>query len=237
MGVKIRSGAKVDALELITNKVRSIKVGGGGGIAHSEGGASKRLVDCRGRSGEFVDELQFMWVDSDFFDYFVTSFEFEVDKGVIAPETPKVVAEQTFTNKSDIVQHQSFGFSESIANRSTFQHEHGFQLKVGKEFTAGVPFVANGKISVEATTSHVWKFGEANTTKKDYKHTFKVACPPHSVVVSQAIVMTATMNIPYKMRVSNAAGDSKESSGVWNGVSTYHLQQKVIQHPLYGCNH
>merc|ERR1712139_559537 len=63
--VKIRSGAQVDALELITNKVRSIKVGGGGGIAHSEGGASRLLVDCRGRSGKYVDELQFMWVDSD----------------------------------------------------------------------------------------------------------------------------------------------------------------------------
>eukprot|EP01084_Bolivina_argentea_P051358 94472_1 len=59
--VDVRSGLFIDYIRLSTNKSRHVDVGGNGGSPNSEG-INQILVDCKGRCGDFVDQLQFMWV-------------------------------------------------------------------------------------------------------------------------------------------------------------------------------
>eukprot|EP01084_Bolivina_argentea_P312751 541478_1 len=63
--VKVRSGDLIDRIEIITNKGRSISIGGFGGIEHSDGGDNKALVDCKGRVGDWIDQIQFRWAEPD----------------------------------------------------------------------------------------------------------------------------------------------------------------------------
>lgn len=59
--VEIRSGAWIDRLVLHTTLGRSIIAGGNGGGYHQEGDGNSVLIDCKGRSGAFVDQIQFLW--------------------------------------------------------------------------------------------------------------------------------------------------------------------------------
>ena len=59
--VGIRSSLYVDKLKLHTTHDRTIEVGGDGGWYYEEGNDESILVDCKGRSGDLIDHLQFLW--------------------------------------------------------------------------------------------------------------------------------------------------------------------------------
>ena len=60
--VEIRTGSFIDNVKFCTNLGRSVQAGGRGGKYHEEGNNQSLLIDCKGRSGDFVDQLQFLWV-------------------------------------------------------------------------------------------------------------------------------------------------------------------------------
>lgn len=60
--IEIRSGKYIDNLKLYTNLGRWIQVGGTGGGYHQEGDNQSVLIDCKGRSGAYIDQLQFLWL-------------------------------------------------------------------------------------------------------------------------------------------------------------------------------
>eukprot|EP01084_Bolivina_argentea_P149280 260793_1 len=227
--VVVRSGKIIDNVKFTTNKQKTIQTGGSGGVEHTEGGAKakKRLIDCRGRSGWYLDAIQFMWMDDAAFTYSITSCTFDVDQGTVLSQTPEAIATLPIENKTDTEQQTEFEVNETKSNESSFNHEHGFTVKVGTSFSAGIPLVEQKTISIDASTAHTWKYGETNTTEQQWTGKFTVKCPPHKSIVAQAIITKAVMNVPYTITVKNGLGDTKKSTGVWKGVSTYNLALKV----------
>eukprot|EP01084_Bolivina_argentea_P149279 260792_1 len=227
--VVVKSGKIIDYVKFTTNKQKTIQTGGSGGVEHTEGGkAKKRLIDCRGRSGWYLDAIQFMWMDDAAFTYSITSCTFDVKQGKIFDEQiPEAIVEENFENPTDAEQQFTFKYNKTTSNERSFIHEHGFTVKVGTSFSAGIPFVEQKEISLETSTTHTWTYGETNAEKQQWEGKFPVTCPPHKTIVAQAIFTASVMNVPYTITVKNGLGDTKKSTGVWKGVSTYNLALKV----------
>ena len=97
---------------------------------------------------------------------------YSLDEGKISESKAKVIGTQTNKNNTDVDQTINFQYTESMgesaSNTSEFSNEIGVSLTIGTEFSAGVPALAEGKISTEltASSSHTW--GESKTISNDF---------------------------------------------------------------------
>ncbi|KAK0431821.1 hemolytic lectin LSLb [Armillaria borealis] len=141
-----------------------------------------------------------------FEDMVVKRVEYDVARGKILRVTPHVLANQTLKNNSDDEQEMSFHFSENVTHTSTFQYTTGFTITVGTEFSAGVPLVAEGKISVSCISE---------------QRMFPVKAGAHKTVRGVSSVQQGTLEVPYTIHlVSKSGGVWVETKGIWRGVST-----------------
>ncbi|KAK0231736.1 hemolytic lectin LSLb [Armillaria nabsnona] len=163
-----------------------------------------------------------------FEDMVVKRVEYDVARGKILRVTPHVLANQTLKNNSDDEQEMSFHFSENVTHTSTFQYTTGFTIEVGTEFSAGVPLVAEGKISVSASQSNAWSFGTEKSFSKTYTAQFPVKAGPHKTVRGVSSVQQGTLEVPYTIHlVSKSGGVWVETKGIWRGVSTWELHHAI----------
>ncbi|KAK0452578.1 hemolytic lectin LSLb [Armillaria borealis] len=150
-----------------------------------------------------------------FEDMVVRRVEYDVALGKISNETSHAVA---------------FGFSENITHTSTFEYTTGFTITVGTEFSAGIPFVSEGKISIEASQSNEWKFGTQNTFSKTYTAHFPgLKAGPHQTAHAVSSVKLGTLEVPYTIYLaSKSAGVEVVMSGLWRGVSSWELHHDIM---------
>ncbi|SJK98752.1 uncharacterized protein ARMOST_02021 [Armillaria ostoyae] len=165
-----------------------------------------------------------------FEDMVVRRVEYDVALGKISNETSHVLADHTLRNNSRHEQAVAFGFSESITHTSTFEYTTGFTITVGTEFSAGIPFVSEGKISIEASQSNEWKFGTQNTFSKTYTAHFSgLKAGPHQTVHAVSSVKLGTLEVPYTIYLaSKSAGVEVVTSGLWRGVSSWELHHDIM---------
>ena len=116
-----------------------------------------------------------------------------------------------------------------VSNSSSFEHQHGFQITVGTEFKAGFPCLAEGKVSVEVSTSHSWTWGETETYGQSYQAEFPVTAPPRSTVIAKALVWQQKLDVPYEMVIELGDGEIVKSTGIWKGVSTFNIHYELNQ--------
>jgi len=163
----------------------------------------------------------------------ILEFYWNIDQQKIIATMPDVIAEQTYDNReSDSPLEDEFIFTKEISNTSTFSREHGFDVTIGASttFKAGVPFIASSKttVSVEASTSHTWKFGEENTTTQTYQHRSSVKVPPRGHMQKTGSVTRGNISVGYRAKIRTADGSTAWIEGTWNGLSTVSLVVKQI---------
>ncbi|KAK0209833.1 hypothetical protein IW262DRAFT_1281142 [Armillaria fumosa] len=164
----------------------------------------------------------------DFEDMIVKSVDYDVAQGKILTVTPHVLANQTLTNNSDDEQEMSFSFSETVTHTSKFEHTTGFTIEVGTEFSAGLPLVAEGKISVSVSHSNEFTFGTENTFSKTYTANFPVKAGPKKTVRGVSSVQEGTLEVPYTIHLaSKSTGVWVETKGIWRGVSSWELRHDI----------
>ena len=210
-----------------TNKMRTIQVGGCRGRYRQEGGDSK-LLSPRGKSSHYLDRIQFLWIDGDAYKYNIQSVQFNVDCGTILGQKPDVIAEMTIDNNGGSgEQSEIFEVNQTISNTSSFEHEHGFNIQAGTEFSAGFPCLMHSKISISAEQTNTFRWAKSNATHQSFKTTFTVTAPAHKVVKAQAVVTKAELSVPYKVILKNGIGETETSTGKWKGTSACNLHLKV----------
>jgi len=163
-----------------------------------------------------------------FEDLTIKSVDYDIALGKISHVTPHVLTDQTLTNRTDHEQEMSFQFSESITHTSTFEYSTGFTITMGTSFLAGIPFVAEGEISVEVSQTNQWTFGVQNTISKTYGANFPVKAGPWETVHAVSTVQQGTLEVPYTIHlVSKSSGAETLTKGIWSGVSSWSLHHTV----------
>ncbi|KAK0220420.1 hemolytic lectin LSLb [Armillaria fumosa] len=158
--------------------------------------------------------------------------EYDVASGKISNVTSHVLADHTLRNDSCHEQAVTFGFSENITHTSTFEYMTGCTITVGTEFSAGIPFVSNGKINIEASQNNEWKFGIQNTFSKTYTAQFPgLKAGSHETVRAMSSVKLGMLEVPYTMYLvlkGNSEGAEMVTSGLWRGVSSWELHHDIM---------
>lgn len=95
-------------------------------------------------------------------------------------------------------------------------------------FIAGIPFIAEGKISVEASATQQWSWGETKSYTTSYNTSFPVTAGPGEVVHALSSVNQGQIDVPFTIHLrSKSKGVKVETKGVWRGVSTWDLRHTI----------
>jgi len=163
----------------------------------------------------------------------MVNVSFTLDQGRILGSSPEAVAEQTLTNSSSTTQSMSFEVTEKIEESSTFEQEVGVTLTIGASFEVGLPFVGNGEISTELTTSFACKYGVAQTFSTEVTASFQLVAPPHKKVICQAIVTKSKLEVPYVFTFA----DGYTETGTWSGTSAWDLRESITKYDFMEEEH
>lgn len=130
------------------------------------------------------DGQLFSFLPEDVDNLFWSRIEFDIDHAKILSSTPVVLTSQIGENDTDVDQSFTFEKRMTVEESTSAEHSHGFSIMVGVEGGGGIPFIADGKVKSEATTTHDWKYGKNNSRSAEIVGTFPVVIPPHSAVKS-----------------------------------------------------
>jgi hypothetical protein len=157
----------------------------------------------------------------------ISEFYWSIDNAKILDTAPDIIAQETYDNSgSSVPLVAKFSFQRDITNTSTFSQEQGYSVKVGEEITfkSGTPVLSSEeKISLEATTSNTWSFGESNSTMQRYTHESDVTVPPFKKQKRVATVTRGNLDVPYRALIIADDRSQKWIEGTWKGVSTVNL--------------
>ena len=164
----------------------------------------------------------------------ILDLSWKIDQAKVLEASPVIfVTKECDNSDSSIPIKETFIFEKEITNKSTFSHEHGFQLGVGVEikFKAGIPLLAeNGTtVKLEASTTHNWNFGRENSITERYSNASEVKLPPFKKIKIFAQITKANLNVPYAAKIRAADGSIKWIEGTWNGISTINFKVKPVE--------
>jgi len=182
----------------------------------------KPEVTNYGSKGTKYDDQYFCFLLEDMV---VDDIKYDIDNSTMSGATPMFMGRQTVVNNSPMVQPPtSVTFTEQEDNEYSFEHTSGFSLTIGTEFSVGVPGVAEGKISMSATHTEEFKWGNTTKKGKGTAHTIQVQAQPKSTVVVTATINQTRINVPYTMTLkSRSTGHKISNRGIFHGVCMYDM--------------
>jgi hypothetical protein len=197
-------------------------------IIVNNGYTDKPIGELQGKTNKELVQLGLGWFSKTTTVAAILDFIWNIDKAKVASMKPDVLQTQTYNNlKSASPLHDKFVVSKEIRNTSTFSHDHSLDVTIGvaTQFKAGIPFLAENKttVSLEASTSNTWSFGEENTTTQSYHHESPVVVPPHGQMQLTSSVTRGTLDVPYSAKIRTADGTVRWIEGTWTGASTVNL--------------
>lgn len=150
----------------------------------------------------------------------IVAIKFDTDKAKILASQPKVLAQQSLKNNSDIQQQMTFSFSVTKGTTKTTSNQIAFNCGVKAGIQAGFSLAVEGKATFEANLeisgSHTSGTSIQNGTTKTY--TFPLNVPGKSIYEAKGIVFEAEMEVPYELKL-DFGGATKSIRGIWTGVA------------------
>jgi len=158
----------------------------------------------------------------------IISVTFKLDEGEVLSNTPEVLAQETLPNTTSVDQSMSFSVTKTVTEESTFEESVGVSVTAGTSFECGLPFVANGTVSLELTASASFTWGQSKTISTEVQATFPVVVPPNKQVVCKAVLTKSKLQVPYVLTL----GDGSVETGTWFGVSAWNLREELTESDL-----
>lgn len=162
----------------------------------------------------------------------ISKIDFNTTGGLVA-QPPDFISEVAVFNDSDASQHTTVKFERKAIESSSYEHQHGFSFTVSATKNFGTPAMASGKITVSATTSHMWTYSQSQSREDTRTYEMPLAIPPRSRVLAKATVTLTKLDVPYTATgYSQLTGEAVSASGIWHGVSAGQIVYSITQFPL-----
>ncbi|KAK9741466.1 hypothetical protein RND81_03G108300, partial [Saponaria officinalis] len=177
------------------------------------------------------EESQFQVVECAF-SRTVQVLEFDLDKSRIYNMSPISSATHTYDNPTDEEQEATMNLSISTTKTSTWNNSVSVGLGVETTFKTGVPFIAEGSITVSAETSYSHDFGGTVEEAQEVGDTYTFKVPPMTRVTGRGVATKGTCDVPFSYsQVDHLPDGSIErttlSDGVYTGVNAYNFYHDV----------
>ena len=156
---------------------------------------------------------------------------YDLEKGRLIEYTPEKVGEQHIDNTDGSTsQSTSFAVEETVTETSYFSHSAGASITVGTQFSAGIPYVADGEIYMDVTASYEYYWGKETSVEKKMSATYNCVAPAGKEVNCRAMLHKARVAVPYTQIWKHKWKDCREEvSGSFEEVTAVKLQLEISE--------
>ncbi|KAL5249101.1 hypothetical protein ACHWQZ_G018063 [Mnemiopsis leidyi] len=156
---------------------------------------------------------------------------YNLEESRLTKYTPEKVGEQHIDNTVGTTsQSTSFVVEETVTETSYFAHSADASVTVGTQFSAGVPYMADGEISIDVTASYGYSWGEEKSVQKKMAATYNCVAPAGKAVNCRALLHKARIEVPYTQVWKHKWKEcSQEVSGSFKEVSAVNLQLDITE--------
>ena len=122
-------------------------------------------------------------------DYEFKSVTYDTTGGHVKAFAPDRVGYQLIDNRDgSVTQSSTFTVSESVQETATFTHTAGASVTLGTEFSVGIPFVGEGKVTASITASYSFSAGNSRSETKTKTATFNCVASAGKSVTCEALL-------------------------------------------------
>ena len=148
----------------------------------------------------------------------LVDMKFFTDKAKTLTAKPKVIAEQTLPNYTDLQQGMTFQFSTSRGTTTSVSTTVGFKFTISSSIEVGFEGFGKASLGFSAELSSSTTLADSLSKGETKTYTFPLVVPPHTTYTAKGMVNEANMDVPYEL-VFDFGGTRKSIYGTWKGVA------------------
>jgi len=223
-GPKKRKVERVGGLDLDTSRGAHLKSGTYKRGSYATYETQGKLAGVFGRCGADIDQLGLI------LNYPVISYkvrDVQYDLSNLKPETlqPVVACEAPLVNRGEREEHVVFSMSKTFEEQHSFTFSWELKIVVSCEFSAGVPFFAEGKWTVSAETTFNWTWGHTVTDAVGFDFQVDTTVAPRSKRTVKAMLLEGNISVPWEgtaeLTYSDGTVDVVPDEGIYYGVRAF----------------
>lgn len=165
--------------------------------------------------------------------YTIQNVVYHFDDRKIVANEPESISRTTLVNRGDSEQEAEREIEYEFAQEYSWGNSVGLEIGIETTVSAGVPFIANGEVTVSASTSMSQDWGGATSETTTDTIAVEISVQPRSSKIAEIVGNRYTMDLPYTATLithytDGTTGTRGEFQGVFRGVEVNDI--RVIYH-------
>jgi hypothetical protein len=150
----------------------------------------------------------------------ISSINYDVAAAKVIKSTPADLYRQTVINNTSQPQTSSISGSESVSETSGWSDSLAVKVGVSTSFKTGIPFIAEGKITVSLDVTNTYTWNGSTTRTKTWSFNTPVTVPANSTYVALIAATVSTISVPYTLTGTLILKSGARVPGIINGMYT-----------------
>ncbi|RYZ81325.1 MAG: hypothetical protein EOO68_36015 [Moraxellaceae bacterium] len=150
----------------------------------------------------------------------ISTINYDLAAAKIIRTTPAELYRQTVVNQTSQPQTSSISGSQSISETSGWSDSLAVKVGVSTSFKTGIPFVAEGKITVSVEVTNTYTWNGSTTQTKTWSFNTPVTVPANTTYVALIAATISTISVPYVMTGTLILKSGARVPGIINGIYT-----------------
>jgi hypothetical protein len=172
----------------------------------------------------------------------ISSIDYDVAAARVLKSSPAELYRQIVHNQTNSPQESSISGSATVSETSGWSDSLAVKVGVSTSFKTGIPFVAEGKVTVSVDVTNTYTWNGSTTRSKTWGFNTPVKVPPHTTIVGLISATLSTIAVPYTLKgtfiMKSGARVPGTAKGVYTGSNSHDLDVTFIQQdPVTGEVH
>ncbi len=150
----------------------------------------------------------------------ISAIDYDVISAKIIKTTPADLYRQSVTNNTTQTQTSSISGSESVTETSGWSDSLAVKVGVSTSFKTGIPFIAEGKITVSLDVTNTYTWNGSTSRSKTWSFNTPVSVPANTTYVALIAATVTTISVPYTMTGTLILKSGARIPGIINGLYT-----------------
>lgn len=150
----------------------------------------------------------------------ISSIDYDVAAAKIIKSTPADLYRQSVVNNTPQTQTSSISGSEAVSEMSGWSDSLAVKVGVSTSFKTGIPFIAEGKITVSLDVTNTYTWNGSTTRTKTWSFNTPVTVPANTTYVALIAATVTTISVPYTLSGTLILKSGARVAGIINGIYT-----------------
>ena len=163
----------------------------------------------------------------------ISSIDYDVNAAKILRSGPAELYRQSVHNNSTQSQTSTISGSESVSETSGWSDSLAVKVGASTSFKTGVPFIAEGKVTVSIDVTNTYTWNGSTTKTKTWGFNTPVSVPPHITIDAFVSVTLSTIAVPYTLSgtvvLKSGTRMPGKIRGIYTGTNSHDLTVTFVQ--------